>query len=322
MPRDRPQPRFRVVIDCDPGVDDALALLAALANPGWQLDFITTVAGNGPIKAMTANALGTVALTGRDDVPVLTGGAGPLARSLERSGTNNALPGIHEDVGPTQLAGQTVPELRRWLLAPSALPKRLVAIGPLTSIAELAMLEPEALRGLDALYIMGGSVGRRGGRFSPVAETNFFLDPEAADIVLRSGAPIRIFDYDATSSATVAAELREAVEASIPQPFRRPVSAWFDALHDAQVVHQRRPGWAVHDLCAVAGAAGIEPGRWETLRLNVELGAERGALVSSTTNLDDPAAIHVARGLDTRAILRFLTSNLNQLPAAQRSVQR
>ena len=322
MPRDSPQQRFRVVIDCDPGVDDALAMLAALANPGWQLDFITTVAGNGAIEAVTANALGIVALTGRDDVPVFAGAAGPLARSPERSGTDNALPGIHVDVSPAQLADQAVPELRRWLLAPSALPKRLIAIGPLTNIAALASQEAEALRSLDALYIMGGSVARRGGRFSPVAETNFYLDPDAAAIVLRSGAPIRLFDYDATSSTTVDAELREHVEVSVPQPFRRPVGAWFDALHDAQVVRQRRPGWAVHDLCAVAGAAGIEPGRWETLHMSVELGAERGALVSSPTSLDDPAAIYVARDLDTRAILRFLTSNMRQLPTAERSAQR
>jgi inosine-uridine nucleoside N-ribohydrolase len=320
--RDRLQPRYRVVIDCDPGVDDALALLAALPNPEWKLDFISTVAGNGPVELVTANALGIVALTGRDDVPVYAGAAQPLARPLDQQHGLGSLPGLDKitlSIPPAPPVNRAVPALRAWLRSPGELPQRLVAIGPLTNIAAVALREPNALRGLDALYVMGGSLERQGGRLSPVAETNFYLDPEAADIVMRSGAPIRLFDYDATSWTTIEADARKVIEADIPEPFRSAVGMWFDALHHAQVEQQRRSGWAVHDLCAVAGAAGVEPGRWDTLRLRVESGKQRGAVVAEKATADDAAAILVARDLDTEAILGFLTKQLHRLLDVNRS---
>lgn len=314
------KPRYRVVIDCDPGVDDALALLAALAAPMFQLDFITTVAGNAPVARTTANALAVVALSGRDDVPVFRGAQQPLVRPLEGAG-DQPLP-IHPAnatvLNRTRPAGAAHEALRNWLHELSELPKRLIASGPLTNIAAVLQHDPGALRDLDALYIMGGSLARHGGRFSPVAETNFYLDPEAADIVMRSGAPIRLFDYDATSRCAIDSDDWIVIQGSSPDPFRWEVATWLEELYTAQVVRQGRAAWAIHDLCAAAGAAGLEPDRWETVSIQVETGTNRGALITKPAHPNELRSVHVARDLDAEEVLGFLTGWLDRLPAARR----
>lgn len=319
------EPHYRVVIDCDPGVDDALALLAALAAPVFQLDFISTVAGNAPVDRTTANALAVVALSGRTDVPVFRGADKPLERPLEGA-EDRSLP-VYAAVAPNPTngspAGEAHEALRDWLRQPSVLPKRLIATGPLTNIAAVLLQDATALSDLDALYVMGGSLSRHGGRFSPVAETNFYLDPEAAAFVMRSGAPIRLFDYDATSLGAMPTDAGElvAIESRLPEPLRREVGTWMQALYTAQVVRQRRETWSIHDLCPVAGAAGVEPGRWETVSIQVATGVQRGALDTRPARLGDPLAIQVARDVDAEEVLGFLTDWLGRLPAVERRHQ-
>jgi purine nucleosidase len=279
------EPRYCVVIDCDPGADDALALLAALAAPVFQLDLVTTVAGNGPLDQTDANARAVVALSGRTDVPVYPGGDA----------------------------------LFSWLRQTSELPKRLIAIGPLTNIAAILRRDRGALADIEALYVMGGSLSRHGGRFSPVAETNFFLDPVAAAAVMGSGANIRLFDYDATRQCAVSNEAVARINAAVPPAFRQRVRDWLGELYDAQVVQQGHATWAIHDLCVVAGAAGIEPGRWATARIRVETaGSNCGAVIAEPVDSHDPQAVQMTRDLDVEATLGFLTNWLDRLPAAGR----
>lgn len=310
-------PRYRVAIDCDPGVDDALALLAALAAPDLTVDLVTTVAGNAPVEQTTAGALATLALAGVEDVPVCSGAARPLVRQLANDPAGAAAAPRVPRLPASQrtASGPALPALRAWLTAPSDLPKRLVALGPLTNLATLLQHDSAALRELDAVYVMGGSLERNGGRFSPVAETNFYLDPEAANIVMGSGARLRLFDYDATRLVTCDAECRKRIITEAPAPLRAALAGLLWQLSEAQ---SSPVGVAIHDMYATAGAAGREPDHWETVTLEVETGAHRGAVIAQPTEPDHPHAVQVARHLDAAEFLSFLTDSLWRLPGAHR----
>ncbi|MEZ4571977.1 MAG: nucleoside hydrolase [Thermomicrobiales bacterium] len=167
------QPPPRIVIDCDPGRDDALAILAALGCASIQLDFITTVAGNVSIDRATSNALRVLAVAGIDTVPVYRGASAPLRRTLVPGSTLHGDMADSEPALPEPLssaAGDAKDQLRRWCKQPSDVLKGLVAIGPLTTnIGGLLVEDPTALSGVDEIYVMGGTVGRIPTRASPTA---------------------------------------------------------------------------------------------------------------------------------------------------------
>jgi pyrimidine-specific ribonucleoside hydrolase len=171
-----------LVIDCDPGVDDAMAILLALASPELELMAVTTVAGNLPLETTTRNALRVLALAGREDVPVAAGAARPLVIPRWRDAAV-----VH---GADGLGGAPAPESRAAVVPMHAIdliaevlerseqPVLLAPIGPLTNIALLAALRPELLPRLGRVAVMGGSDGL--GNITPAAEFNIWFDPEGA----------------------------------------------------------------------------------------------------------------------------------------------
>jgi purine nucleosidase/pyrimidine-specific ribonucleoside hydrolase len=196
---DRPIP---LIIDSDPGLDDALAIGLALARPEIRVLAVTTVGGNTDVRHCTENALRLLHAYGRDDVPVAEGAAGPLVGEVVRATEVHGEGGI----GTTQLEPATAvarPEgavdLIARILRESPEPVAISPIGPLTNIALLLRLYPGLAERIAHLSIMGGSIGE--GNSTVSAEFNVYADPEAADIVFRSGVPITMMGLDVTHQA-------------------------------------------------------------------------------------------------------------------------
>src|SRR5213082_3596005 len=201
----------RIILDTDPGIDDALALFLALASPEVQLEAVTTVSGNVDVALTTYNALTLLELAGRTDIPVARG----IDRPLIRQPFNAAF--VHGDNG---LGGLQLPEpgiqpvaehavdviIEKILAAPGEI--TLVTIGPLTNIALALRREPRIAQHVREVVIMGGAL-RVPGNDTPTAEFNIFADPHAAHIVIHGGWPIRLVSLDVT---TVTLLRREQVD--------------------------------------------------------------------------------------------------------------
>jgi inosine-uridine nucleoside N-ribohydrolase len=194
-----------VLIDTDPGVDDALALILALASPELRVEAVTTVAGNVSLERASVNALRLLEYMGAGDVPVAAGAAKPLMREA-RSATD-----IHGESG---LGAAYLPEPRGRLDSRSAVELILeeveelggdltiVPIGPLTNIASAILARPTIVEEVGSLVVMGGAFGltpHGHGNVTPVAEFNVWHDPEAAKIVFDSGVPITAVGLDVTT---------------------------------------------------------------------------------------------------------------------------
>jgi pyrimidine-specific ribonucleoside hydrolase len=191
-----------IILDCDPGHDDAIALLLALASPEVNLLGVTTVAGNTTLENTTLNALKVLELSDHREVPVAAGAARPLMRELV----------VAEDVhGKSGLDGATLPDpvlqpgsmhavdllVEKILASPE--PVTVVPLGPLTNIALLMNRYPEALDNVSRIVSMGGAIGI--GNVTPSAEFNIFVDPEAAHRVYHSGVPVTMIGLDVTHQA-------------------------------------------------------------------------------------------------------------------------
>jgi purine nucleosidase len=186
-----------LVIDTDPGIDDAVAILLALASPEIAILGLTTVLGNGPVEGCTENAIRVLDIANRADVPVHRGAAQPLARPYDRQGWS-----VHgaDGLGGIGLPGPSRKEDGKdaiaWLARQLAQAKpgsvRLAPLGPLTNIAHLLARHPECRSAIKELVVMGGATDPAGGNVTQYAEANFHVDPEAADVVLAAGLPITL----------------------------------------------------------------------------------------------------------------------------------
>lgn len=204
-----------VVVDTDPGVDDAVAILMLLADPTCNIVGLTTTAGNVPLARSTRNSLALLEYAGRLDIPVCRGAARPVrgryayARQVHSaSGLTRRLP------DPSVSASQTgaIPFLERTLLD-AATPVTIIALGPLTNLARLWRRNPSALRSAHRIIVMGGAV-RAEGNATPHAEFNFYSDPTAARIIMESGLPITLIDLAACRRVSISRAQAEQVRSS------------------------------------------------------------------------------------------------------------
>jgi len=197
-----------VVVDCDPGHDDALALLLAAGDSRLRLLGVTTVAGNQTLDKTTRNALRILALAGVADVPVAAGCDRPLVGDLtvaEDIHGSSGLDGPDLDVPVAEVADVHGVELMRRLIVGAAEPVTLIATGPLTNVALLLRSHPEVAPQVRRIVFMGGSIDR--GNTTPYGEFNIVTDPEAADIVLRSGLPTTMIGLNVTHQALATTEI-------------------------------------------------------------------------------------------------------------------
>lgn len=197
--RERPLP---LIIDSDPGLDDALAIGLACASPELRLLAVTTVGGNTDVARCTDNALRLLHAYGRDDVPVAEGAAGALLGEVVRAKDVHGASGVGDTVlppSPRAALTEGAVALMARLLAASPEPVAIAPIGPLTNIALLLRTHPGLASRIAHLCLMGGSVGE--GNTTASAEFNILADPEAADVVFRSGLPITMIGLDVTHQA-------------------------------------------------------------------------------------------------------------------------
>ena len=187
-----------VIIDTDPGVDDALAILMALAAPALNVIGVTATAGNVPLARATRNALALLEYAGRCDIPVYRGAARPVRGRYAYAREVHSAAGLTYPIpNPTTAAAGTgaVSYLAETLRArPGEV--AVIALGPLTNLARLLRRHPDALPGAARIIIMGGAVNARG-NVTPDAEFNFYSDPTAARIVMESGLPMTLVDLGA-----------------------------------------------------------------------------------------------------------------------------
>ncbi len=196
-------PPTRIIIDTDPGVDDALTFLLALASPEIQLEALTTVHGNIGIEKTTRNALAVLEFSNASHIPVARGCSLPLVSPLPK-----AAEAVH---GSSGIGKAVLPEpkskpveqhaidflIERILAGPQDASRTLFTIGPMTNLALAIRKEPRIVEALKGLVIMGGAI-RSGGNITPLAEFNIHADPHAAHIVFHSGIPITLIPLDVT----------------------------------------------------------------------------------------------------------------------------
>ncbi|MCJ7726034.1 MAG: nucleoside hydrolase [Acidimicrobiia bacterium] len=260
----------QVVIDTDPGQDDAVALLLALASPELEVVGITTVAGNVPLPLTSRNARVTCELAGYPGVPVFAGCDRPMARDLFTAEYVHGATGLDgadlpDPVMPLQDA-HAVDFLARLLTEAEPGSITLCPLGPLTNIGTLLDRHPGAKTGIREIVLMGGGFFE-GGNVTPAAEFNIYVDPEAADLVFRSGLPLTMVPLDATHQAMILpthlSRLRSlgAVGAT--------VAGWLEFYERWDVNKYGMEGGPLHDPCVIAYL--LRPDLFEGKACNVEI---------------------------------------------------
>ena len=207
-------PAHRIILDSDPGVDDALAILLALRSPELKVEAITPVAGNVPLELTLPNALRLVEIAGRTDVPVAAGATTPLVRRLVTAKYvhgENGLGGVEFPPPKIRPVAETATELIRRIVRNNPGEITIVAVGPLTNVATALRADPALAGMLRSIVLMGGSLS--GGNITPSAEFNFYVDPEAARIVFDAGVPLTMVGLDVTRKVLLREEHIRVLEA-------------------------------------------------------------------------------------------------------------
>ena len=302
-----------IILDCDPGHDDAIALLLALASPEVELLGVTTVHGNQTLEKTTANALRVLDLAGRTDIPVAAGADRPLARGLTVASH------VHGDSG---LDGPTLPPAARdplgehavdfmeRTIAASRQPVTLVPTGPLTNIALL--LERTGGANVERIVSMGGAAAE--GNMTPAAEFNIWADPEAAQAVFHAGLDVTMIGLDVTHLALTTPAIQDRLRAV------GTIGVFVADLVDFFAVYHRETyGWdgaPIHDAVAVAHV--IQEGLVTTIDRNVEIELEsdlcRGrTVVDRWRRTQRPVNAHVGVDLDVDGFFDLLVERIGRL---------
>ena len=310
----------KIIIDTDPGQDDAVAILLALASPQeFDVLGIVAVAGNVGLHQNATNALKVVELSGRKDIAVYAGCARPLRRTLVTAEH------VH---GETGLDGPDLPEPKLQLEPQHGVDfivdtlldcdpgtVTLCALGPLTNIAMALVKAPAIAPRIAEIVLMGGA-SFEGGNITPAAEFNIYVDPEAADIVLTAGVPITMLTLDVTHTI----QSTPARIAAIRSVGNRAGTAVADMLSFSESFDLKKYGWAgapLHDPCVIAYL--LEPDLFEGRPVNVaiETGSEltRGMTVVDYWYVTDrDRNVNYIRTGKAERFYALLTERLSRLP--------
>jgi inosine-uridine nucleoside N-ribohydrolase len=321
----------RVIIDTDPGVDDALALLLAFHSPELRVEAITTVNGNVPLEQGTTNAALLLDLLDPKPRPILARGAQqPLVKGLIRAQSVHGVDGLGELNHFKNADGSLrypEPELPKFV--PDAtdvlldLLKRypdelsLITLGPLTNLAEALQADEKAVKGLREVVIMGGAIGVPG-NITPAAEFNIFVDPHAAHRVFGSGLPIKLVPLDVTQKVCLESTDTENLAQAMDEPLGRFLC---DCTSKAMEYTEQVRGMAaihLHDPLAVGVA--INPSMVTTTPVHVDVethegitqGMTLGDLRAIRDDLKQAPNLHVALEVAAERFLSFFKERLCQ----------
>jgi purine nucleosidase len=314
-------PAHRIIIDCDPGQDDAIAILLALASPDEiETLALTAVAGNVPLALTQRNARQLVELAGNATVPVHAGCTRPLSRILETAEY------VH---GETGLNGVSLPEPARPLApahAVDAIVDRvmqapegsvtLCALGPLTNVAMAMLKEPGLARHLKEVVLMGGAIGL--GNVTPAAEFNIYVDPEAASVVFGSGVPLTMVGLDVTHQVLVTPERLERFRA-LGGPLGEAAHGMLAFFNRFDIARYQAAGAPLHDPCVIGYL--LRPDLFRGRACRVEIETEGRS--AGRTNVhwwprgpQEPNA-NVIGEVDAAGLFELLFERLARLPTAQ-----
>ena len=299
--------KIPVILDGDPGHDDAIAWVLATASPLLDIKAVTSVCGNQTIQKTTYNAGRIMTLVGLD-VPLAMGRVKPLVADAIIA------PTVHGNSG---LDGPALPEpknkpleidactLIAQVLQESSEPVVLIPTGPLTNVATLLLLYPHLKPKIRHIYLMGGGIDF--GNWTPAAEFNILVDPEAAEVVFTSGIPITMAGLDVTEKALVFPEDFERVRA-VGNPVAKVVAEWLDFFYG---FHRSigYPGAPVHDAVAVAALIRPEIMTMVDMYVQIETTGDycRGATVGDKLGvLGKPANARVIMGIDRQKFVDLL----------------
>jgi purine nucleosidase len=307
----------RIIIDCDPGQDDAINLLLALSDPD-ELDVIgvTTVAGNVPLALTERNARQVCDIAGRVDVPVFAGCDRPMVRELltaENVHGKTGIDGVDIVTPATPLQAGHAVDFIIDTLGSADTPVTLVPTGPLTNIAMAFQREPAIVDNVERIVLMGGAM-REGGNHSPSAEFNILVDPHAADIVFRCGRPITVMGLDVTHQVLATPERRDRIRA-IDNEAGQATAGMLDFFNRHDTAKYRSLGAPLHDPCTVAWL--LQPDLFETKPCNLTVETESELTMGHTAVdfwrvTDRPHNVHWAFEVNADGFYSLLVDRLER----------
>jgi len=311
--------RHPIIIDTDPGQDDAVALLLAAASPELELLGVTTVAGNVPLRLTTLNARKVLELAGRTDVPVCAGADAPLGAvplvTAEHVHGDTGLNGVELPepalpVDPRHAVDFIVQTLRER--EPGTV--TLCPLGPLTNIALALRQAPDIATRIRRIVLMGGGFFE-GGNVTPAAEFNIYVDPQAAHEVFTSGVPITMAPLDVTHQVLTTAARIAAIRA-LPNRVGAVVAAWMEFFERYDEEKYGQDGGPLHDPCVIAFLLKPElfTGRDCNVRIETQSALTRGMTVIDWWAVAGlPANAQVLRHVDADGFFALLTERLARL---------
>ena len=305
--------RIPIVLDCDPGHDDAIALLLALASPEVEVLGVTTTYGNQTLEKTTANALRVLELAGRTDIGVAAGADRPLTRDVVVAAHVHGESGLDGTALPepgTDAVSSDASTFVAECIGHAEAPVTLVATGPLTNLARY--LDAHGTEGVARIVLMGGSIGE--GNFTPAAEFNIWCDPEAARTVFTSELGVTMVGLDVTHKAILDPEIEERLRAAGRiGTFVAELNVFFSQYHRATYGWNGAP---IHDAVAVAHV--VRSSLLQTRHCNVEIELEselcRGRTVVDRWGRTDRAPnAHVGIDLDADGFFDLLVERISVL---------
>ena len=308
----------KIIIDTDPGQDDAVAILLALASPEIETLGIVAVAGNVPLELTAKNARIICELAGRPDIKVFAGCDRPMRHTLVTAEHVHGKTGLDGPVMPDPsmpLQDQHgVDFIIETLRAEPSGTVTLCPLGPLTNIATAFERAPDIVERVQEIVLMGGAYFQVG-NITPAAEFNIYVDPEAADIVFKSGRPIVVMPLDATHQALTTAPRVEAFRNLGTEPGRM-VAEWTDFFERFDKEKYGSAGAPLHDPCVIAYL--IQPEIFTGRHVNVEIETQstltRGMTVADWWHVTDRAPNAMFMGdVDAGAFFKLLVDRIGRL---------
>ncbi|MBE7381811.1 MAG: nucleoside hydrolase [Leptolyngbya sp. SIO1E4] len=301
-----------LIIDCDPGVDDAIALMLALSAPELSVQGITVVAGNVPLALTQRNARQICELVGRRDIPLYAGCPRPLVRSLITA----------EDIhGKTGLDGATLPDPTLPLQPSHAVtylietlqaaprPITLATLGPLTNVAVALIQAPSIVDKIANIVMMGGGITQ--GNITPVAEFNIFVDPHAAQVVFTAGIPITLLSLDLTHQVLTTPDRLAALQA-LGTPMSQVAFALLSHYGKADQEKLGMVGAPLHDPCVIAYL--LRPDLFTSylgdIQVEINSPLTLGQTIASPYSPNDHPPVTIVNGVNSDGVYDLLTKHL------------